>query len=88
MGLRLCSLLFLPGRANRLVRTIISILAVAGCASLAPEEKQEKRAKLDAMSETVLTRLFEEQPESKVAYEQCVGFAIAAMNQTKIPVVQ
>ena len=74
-------------RAKPLKSVIIAILAVAGCSSLSPEAKQEKRTELDAMSEATLLRLFEAQPESKVVYEQCVGYAIAAMNQTKIPVV-
>ena len=39
------------------------------------------------MSESTLLRLFEQQPESKVEYEQCVGYAIAVMNQTKVPVI-
>ena len=87
ISLRHCSLMFLPARANRLVCMIIAILAVAGCSSLAPQEEQEKRAELDAMSESTLLRVFEEQPGSKVAYEQCVGYAIVAMIQAKIPMV-
>ena len=74
-------------RAKPLTSVIIAILAVAGCSSLSPEAKQEKRTELDAMSEATLLRLFEAQPETEFVYEQCVGYAIAAMNQTKIPVV-
>jgi hypothetical protein len=74
-------------RAKPLIRMIIAILAVAGCSSLSPEAEQELRTELDAMSESTLLRLFEAQPEAEVVYEQCVGYAIAAMNMTKIPVV-
>ena len=67
--------------------TIAAILAVAGCSSLSPEAEQEKRAELDAMSETVMKRLFEAQPDAEAEFEKCIGYAIADMNLTKIPVV-
>lgn len=38
------------------------------------------------MSELVLPSLFEAQPEARVAYEQCVGYIVADMSLTKVPV--
>ena len=57
-----------------------------GCSSLTPEAHQEKREELDAMSDAVLVRLLEKQPEVSTVLEQSAGYAVADMSHTKVPV--
>lgn len=73
--------------ALNVVASAVLLLALAGCASLSPEDHAIRRAELDQMAETTLTRLVELQPDAARALETCVGFVVLDMKTTKIPVI-
>jgi len=66
--------------------TALLLLALAsGCASLSPEQIEEKRREIDATSESTIATLLEKQPEIREIFDQVPGYAVAEMKVTKIP---
>jgi len=63
------------------------LLVIAGCSTLATAEKNQKRVELDAMAEAAIAGLVEQDPGIKTEIEQSLGYAVAKMKVTKIPVV-
>ena len=77
-----------PGPPLGRLITMTSLLAIlVSCAALSPEEVEQKRHEIDAMSEAALSRLVESRPEVKQSLDQAVGVAVADMSVTKIPFV-
>ena len=72
--------------AGRLIAVTSLMVVLASCATLSPEEAEQKRREIDAMSEAAITRLIESRPELKPSLDQAVGVAVADMSVTKIPV--
>jgi len=63
------------------------LLVVAGCATMTSDEKQQKRAELDAMAEAALAGLVEQDPEINTEIDESLGYAVANIKLTKVPVV-
>ena len=67
---------------------LMGILAViAGCSTMTATEKVQKRGELDAMAEAAIAGLIEQDPGIKTEIEQSLGYAVANMKLTKVPVV-
>lgn len=63
------------------------LMALVGCASLSPQERDAKRAELDAMSEKAMATLLQSKPEAADSLDKSVGYAVVHMTTTKIPMV-
>jgi len=73
---------------NKLLILLMGMLLVtAGCSTMTPAEKVQKRSELDAMAEAAIAGLIEQDPGIKTEIEQSLGYAVANMKLTKVPVV-
>ena len=63
------------------------LLVVAGCATMTSDEKEQKRAELDAMAEAAIAGLVEQDSGIKTEIDESLGYAVANMKLTKVPVV-
>jgi lipid-binding SYLF domain-containing protein len=61
--------------------------ALPGCAALSVEEREAKRAELDAMADTTIETLLATKPQSAEVLERSLGYVVLDMKVTKIPVV-
>ena len=66
---------------------MIMLLVTAGCSTMTAAEKMQKRGELDAMAEAAIAGLIEQDLEIKTEIEQSLGYAVANMKLTKVPVV-
>ena len=70
-----------------LILLMVMLLVTAGCSTMTPAEKVQKRSELDAMAEAAIAGLIEQDPGIKTEIEQSLGYAVANMKLTKVPVV-
>lgn len=70
-----------------LLLLVVILFVIAGCSTMTTAEKIQKRAELDAMAEAAIAGLIEQDPEIRTEIEQSLGYAVANMKLTKIPVV-
>ena len=66
---------------------MVMLLATAGCSTMTTAERVQKRSELDAMAEAAIAGLIEQDPGIKTAIDQSLGYAVANMKLTKVPVV-
>jgi len=66
---------------------MVILLATAGCSTMTTAEKAQKRDELDAMAEAAIAGLIEQDPGIKTEIDQSLGYAVANMKLTKVPVV-
>ena len=66
---------------------MVMLLVISGCATMTTADKEQKRAELDAMAEAAIAALIEQDPEIKKEIEQSLGYAVANMKVTKVPIV-
>ncbi|UCB54154.1 MAG: hypothetical protein JSW45_09365 [Thiotrichales bacterium] len=66
---------------------VITVIAIAACATNSPDTTGPSRAELDAMSDTAIATLVETTPELEELLNQSPGYAVVKMTITKIPVV-
>ena len=59
---------------------------MCGCAGLSPDQEQEKRLEIDAMSKATLATFAEQHPDAADAFERSLGYAVVDMKVTKVPV--
>jgi len=85
----MCTPASLDARPKRVRLTLIAVLITAlfGCNTLTPEEAQQKRQEIDAMSESALARLVDIHPEVQSQIDESPGYAVADMSVSKIPFV-
>lgn len=73
------------------MRTIYLILLamffLTGCASMTTAEKDNKRSELDLMAKTAIDGLVEQDAELQKQIDDSLGYAIANMKVTKVPIV-
>jgi len=73
------------------MKTINFILLVmfllTGCASMTTAEKVSKRSGLDLMAKTTIDGLIEQDAELQKQIDDALGYAVANMKVTKVPVV-
>lgn len=70
-----------------LLTPMVMLLVIVGCATMTTADKEQKRAELDAMTEAAIAGLIEQDPEIRKEIEQSLGYAVANMKVTKVPVV-
>jgi len=70
-----------------ILRFLPMLLLLTACASLSNEELAEKRGALDTMGEEAVARLIEQSPELKSVFDDALGYLVADMKVTKVPVV-
>jgi lipid-binding SYLF domain-containing protein len=63
------------------------LLITLGCSTMTEEEKAEKRSSIDEMAATAVAALVEQDPELKTEMDKVLGYAVASMKVTKVPVV-
>jgi len=66
---------------------LLSLLLVSGCSTMTTEEKDSKRAELDEMAEKAIAGLLEQDPGLKTKMDESLGYAVANMKLTKVPIV-
>jgi len=66
---------------------LLACTVIAGCATVPSQERDAKRAELDAMADGTIARLLETQPAAADVLDQSVGYVVIDMKVTKIPVV-
>lgn len=65
----------------------MSLLLVAGCSSMTVSEKETKRNELDTMAEKAIAGLVEKDASIQAEIDNSVGYAVANMKLTKVPIV-
>jgi len=70
-----------------LLLLMVMLLVTAGCSTMTTAEKIQKRSELDAMAEAAIAGLIEQDPGIKTEIDQSLGYAVANMKLTKVPVV-
>ena len=66
---------------------LLSLLFVAGCSSMTVSEKETKRNELDTMAEKAIAGLVERDAAIQAEIDNSVGYAVANMKLTKVPIV-
>ncbi len=66
---------------------ILSVLLITGCSSMSVTERETKRSQLDEMAATAITGLVEQDATLQQKIDESLGYAVANMKVTKVPVV-
>ena len=64
---------------------VFVLIALYGCATLSPEEKEAKRTELNEMSEKAVATLLDTKPHLQEIFDKSVGHVVIDMAVTKIP---
>ncbi len=78
----------LPGRSAPRWPALALLLTIAlsGCATLSPAERDAKKAELDVMAETTIETLVATTPQAREVLDQSAGYMVIDLKVTKIPV--
>lgn len=60
---------------------------LSGCSTMTTSEKEQKRSELNAMAEKTIAGLIEQDGKVKTEIDESVGYAVANMKLTKVPIV-
>ena len=71
----------------RAVFFLFTLLFVTGCSTMTTEERDAKRAELDEMAKKAIAGLIEQDPSIKTKMDESLGYAVANMKLTKVPIV-
>ena len=63
------------------------VAGLPGCTALSVEERDARRAELDAMADTTIETLLETKPQSREVLDRSLGYIVIDMKVTKIPMV-
>jgi len=66
---------------------ICIFFVIAGCSTMTVTEKDQKRSELDAMAETAIAGLIEQDANVKTEMDKSIGYAVANMKITKVPLI-
>jgi PBP1b-binding outer membrane lipoprotein LpoB len=66
---------------------LLAMFFLTGCASMTTTEKDNKRSELDLMAKTAIDGLVEQDAELQKQIDDSLGYAIANMKVTKVPIV-
>lgn len=66
---------------------ISGLLLLSGCSTMTMDEKESRRAELDAMAEKAIAGLIEQDESIKTKLDESLGYFVANMKLTKVPVV-
>ena len=73
---------------NRLLLVIISsVFVLSGCSTMSVDERDEKRSSIDAMAEEAIAGLIERDSKVQTEIDASLGYAVANMKLTKVPIV-
>ena len=61
-------------------------MAISACSSMTTVEIENKRGELDAMAQKAIDGLIEKDPELKDDFDASLGYAVANMKVTKVPI--
>ena len=70
-----------------LVSTLFLLTIIAGCSSMTTSEQSQKRSELDAMATKAIAGLIEQDSAIQAEIDQSLGYAVANMKLTKVPIV-
>ena len=62
-------------------------IIISGCSTMTTSEKEQKRSELDAMAAKAIAGLVEQDAKIQAELDQSLGYAVANMKLTKVPVV-
>ncbi len=63
------------------------LFVLAACSSMSVSERETKRNQLDDMAEKAIAGLIEQDPALQLKLDESLGYAVANMKVTKVPVV-
>ena len=63
------------------------ILVLSACSSMTVSERETKRGELDEMASKAIAGLLEQDPGLKAKMDESLGYAVANMKLTKVPIV-
>ncbi len=66
---------------------ILSMLMISACSSMSVTERETKRNQLDEMAQTAVSGLIEQDSSVQQKLDESLGYAVANMKVTKVPVV-
>ena len=66
---------------------LLTLFLLTGCASITTAEKDNKRSELDLMAKTAIDGLVEQDAELQKQIDDSLGYFVANMKVTKVPVV-
>ncbi len=66
---------------------ICMLFVIAGCSTMTVTEKDQKRSELDAMAETAIAGLIEQDANVKTEMDKSIGYAVANMKLVKVPLI-
>jgi len=66
---------------------LLAMFFLTGCSSMTTAEKENKRSELDLMAKTAIDGLVEQDAKLQKQIDDSLGYAIANMKVTKVPVV-
>lgn len=66
---------------------IAATIIISGCSTMTTSEKEQKRSELDAMAANAIAGLVEQDAKIQAELDQSLGYAVANMKLTKVPVV-
>lgn len=73
---------------KKILLTVISVVFVlGGCSTMTVDERDQKRSDIDAMAEAAIAGLIEGDSKVQSELDASVGYAVANMKLTKVPVV-
>ncbi len=66
---------------------ICLLFVVTGCSTMTVAEKDQERSELDAMADTAIAGLIEQDANIKTEMDKSIGYAVANMKVVKVPIV-
>lgn len=69
------------------ISTVTMLLALVACSNMSVSERETKRNELDTMAEKAIASLVEEDPGLQKHIDESLGYAVANMKVTKVPIV-
>lgn len=70
-----------------LIILMITVSVITACSTMTTAEKEQKRSELDGMAEEAMAGLIEQNANIKTDIDSSVGYAVANMKLTKVPIV-
>jgi len=72
---------------NKLLLLIVMLSVVSGCSTMTATEKDQKRSELDTMAEKAIAGLIEQYKNVRTKLDESLGYGVANMKLTKVPIV-
>lgn len=66
---------------------LVTLFVLTGCSTMTSSEKNQKRSELDDMAAKAIAGLVEQNAKIKTEIDSSVGYAVANMKLTKVPII-